>query len=796
MREKIRINHDWRFLANPPETPAAKTKAGMYLSAKTERLKWGPGAYRHNDIPDFWSLTDELPGEAWKTVDLPHDYIISQTPVPDEAGALGFFKYYPAWYRKHFELAPDDRNKRLAIYFEGITGSSDLYLNGCFLKHNNGGYVSFEVDITDIARFDRENVLAVHVDPNSCDGWWYAGGGIYRNVWLVKTDAVAVDLWGVFVPVQKIDAQNWRVPVEVTVRNTGYEEEAVEALCEIISPGREKVKEIHLDGMVPARGSVTLTGSATLASPQLWDLDTPRQYTLKVTIRKNAGGAFVPCDTYEQRFGFREIAMTPDQGLFLNGRGVKLKGVCAHLDFGLTGKAVPDNICRYKIGLCKKMGANAFRTSHYPHQEAAMDACDELGLLVMDETRRFESNDEAVAQMEMLVRRDRNRPSVFIWSTGNEEMAYHGMPQGHRIHRALAHVIRKLDPTRPVTTAVTNIHEATVYGICDVIGANYSFRHLEEVHRRFPEKPFLSTENCAVGSTRGWYCGDSPGRGFMDARDRDPGPGSFQVFGREKTWKFIMEHPWLAGGFQWDAVEHRGEAVWPRLGSVSGAIDLFLQKKDAFYQNQSHWLDTPMIHVLPHWTHHGLEGFPVNVWVYTNCDEAELFLNGDSLGRQRIEKWTHAEWTVPYRPGKLEAVGYINGERKAADIRETAGTVAALRLQLENGPVFANGEDIALLTCIALDEQGREVPDASPTVHFDCIGTGRIVGTGSGNTDHVPVPSLDRRMHAGRISIAVKADPLPQDSDQASATLFARADSLPAAFLSVDFLTEPEGSEK
>ena len=513
---------------------------------------------------------------------------------------------------------------------------------------------------------------------------------------------------------------------------------------------------------------------------------------MKVSVSKKAGETYEPCDMYEQRFGFREIVLTPDRGLFLNGKNIKIKGVCAHLDFGLTGKAVPDNLCRYRIQLFKEMGANAFRTSHYPHQEAAMDACDELGLLVMDETRRFESNEEAVAQLEMLVRRDRNRPSVFLWSTGNEEMAYHCMEQGHRIHRALSHAIRKLDPTRPVTSAMTNLHETTVGAVCDVIGVNYSFRCMEEVRSRFPEKPFVSSENCAVGSSRGWYYGDSPGRGLLDARDCDPEPGSFQVFGREKTWQYIMAHPWLAGGFQWDAVEHRGEAVWPRLCSASGALDLFLQKKDAFYQNQSHWLDTPMIHLLPHWTHPGFEGIPVSVWVYTNCEEAELFLNGKTLGRQRIEPWSHAEWNVPYEPGRLEAVGFIRGERKAFDFRETAGPAVALKLQLENAPVFANGEDIALFTCLALDEQGREVPDASPFVCFDCVKGGRILGTGSANTDHVPVPSPERRMYAGRISIAVKPETPPDGSEGVETVLLAGADGLRKAILSVFFRTGPE----
>ena len=222
MREKVLINHDWRFLEGPlKESDTPKTKSAMYLSAKTERLKWGPGTYTHNDVPGCWDLDGELPAERWEAVDLPHDYIIARTPDPNEAGALGFFHYDDAWYRKHFNLPPEDRARRIAVYFEGISGISDIYLNGCFLKHNDGSYVSFEVDITDLVRFDRENVLAVHVDPRVQEGWWYAGGGIYRNVWLVKTDPVAVDLWGVFIPVRKREGESWDVPRAMRMNRSG-----------------------------------------------------------------------------------------------------------------------------------------------------------------------------------------------------------------------------------------------------------------------------------------------------------------------------------------------------------------------------------------------------------------------------------------------------------------------------------------------------------------------------------------------------------------------------------------------
>lgn len=777
MREKILLDTNWRFLPDPPPPPVSKTKAGMYISAKTERLKWGPGAYHHNDKREYWSFQTELNAEPWEDVQIPHDYIIPQPPDPTEAGACGYFKYYPAWYRRPFKLNPEDETKRLTIYFEGITGISDIYLNGCFLKHNDGGYVSFEVDITDLARFDQENVLAVYVNPDSYETWWYAGGGIYRNVWLVKTDTVAVDLWGAFLPVAKATEKTWDVPLQLDVKNIDYEPHHVEGTCAIIAPDGTQVAEMTLEGTAAPRTVTTLNAKTTIDNPKLWDIDDPNIYTAHIELTKDGQ----PADTYDQTFGFREVVLDPDKGCFLNGRHIKLKGVCGHLDFGLTGKAVPDNICNYKMQLVKQMGANAFRTSHYPHQEAVMEACDRLGILVMDENRRFESCDDTLAHMAMLVKRDRNRPSVFIWSTSNEEMDFHALPQGRRIQKALYHVIKTLDPTRPVTAALAFPDKTIVQKDCDVVGCNYSLNKLQGVHEAYPDKPFMICENCAVPSSRGWFHPDSTASGLLDARDRDLNMDSWQ-YGRENTWKFIMEHDWDCGGFQWDAFEHRGEAIWPRLSSVSGAIDLFLQPKEAFYQNQSHWLDTPMIHILPHWNHIGLEGSIVNVWIYTNCDEAELFLNGNSLGKKSVEKFTHLEWNVPFEPGTLKAIGYKDGNPVATHEYQTTGKPAKLILRLENGPVVANGQDIALVTCYAVDDQGREVPDATPTVTFDSVGAGKIVGTGAVNNDHVPVPSRVRKMYAGRISVAIKLARIPADATR-SVTLLATADNLTSATL-------------
>ncbi len=785
MREKILINKKWHFLGEVPEYAFVTSKAGSYLSAKTERLQWGAGHYRHVDMPGHWDLINELSAEKWKIVNLPHDYIVTQTPDPNQAMSLGFFKYHDAWYRKHFTVDEADRNKRITVYFEGVTGNSDIYLNGCFMHHSSSSYASFEVDITDIVRFGEDNVLAVYIKPDAQEGWWYPGGGIYRNVYLIKTAKCAVDLYGVFLPVEKLENNdNWKVPVEVETFNIDYQDKDFDILCEIFDPDGKFVTSMNFKGSTPAREKSIAKCETIIQNPALWDLDTPIRYTARISL-SDADGVF---DTYEQKFGFRTIKWCSKNGFYLNGRNIKLKGVCVHQDFGLTGKALPYNIAHYQMKLCKDMGANAFRAAHYMPHEAIMDACDTLGIMVMDENRRFESNEENLKHLEALIKRDRNRPSVIIWSTGNEEMVYHCLEQGHNIQLAMAHHIHKFDKTRPVTCAMTNIHQTTMQKVCEVIGSNYRMQHADMIHEQNPDTPYFSSENTAVPSVRGHYYGDCAESGLYDARDR------FVNFlgekgGRENTWKMIMERPWMAGGFQWTGIEYRGEAVWPRIGSISGAIDLFLQKKDAFYQNLSLWGEKPMIHLLPHWTHDGFEGKNINVWGYTNCEEAELFLNGKSLGRKKCEPYTHLEWDVVYVPGRIEIVGYNNGEKCASKYYETCSEAVKLVFELDTPELNANSQDVALVSCIAFDAENREVPLSGIEVDFSTSGAGHIVGTGSSNTDHVPVDSLSRKMFNGRISVGVICHESTEDT---TFTLYASCPTLKNAVIEVKTKGCPE----
>lgn len=773
MREKLLFDENWLFHRGDIIRKRPTVKGPIYSGAKTVRERWGAASPAYNDSADDYG-NGEFSSDRWDRVELPHDYVIEGEFDKNENNALGYLKYDNAWYRRHFRLEEADRDRRLTLYFEGVSGQSTIYLNGVPLYHNFCGYTSFEVDITDFVLFDRDNVLAVYIDAGHHESWWYEGGGIYRHVWLVKTSRVCVDLWGVHLVPRKVHSSVWETTVTTTVRNTDSSEARVHVTTSVTDREGVRVGVGGAVATIPAGGTSEVSYRITVDSPKLWEVGCGYLYTAETSIEQD--GQVI--DEVRDRFGFREVVCDPEHGLFVNGKHVTVCGVCGHYDYGLTGKAVSDNIFRYKVKLLAEMGANGYRTSHYPQAEAMMDALDEAGFIVLDETRWFTSTPEGIAQLEMLIKRDRNRPSVFFWCIGNEEPLF-TEERGRRIVDSMLRVVRGLDPTRPVTAACDRPDRASVYGDLDVIGINYGLGSYDAVHAAFPERPVLSTENCATSTTRGWYFENSPENGYINAYDRDTNDW---FRGRELTWKFLAEREWVMGGYQWIGIEHRGETVWPRLCSQSGAIDMFLQRKEAFYQNRSLWTTEPMLHLIPHWNHSGREGEVLDVWAYTNCDEAELFVNGKSYGRVAVEPHGHAEWKVEYRPGRIEAIGYREGIEVCRDGSETTGRPCALKLIPENADdVTANGQDIAVFTCVALDEEGREVPDAELTVRFTSSPLGTIVGTGSDVCDHTPLSSPVRRMRAGRISVAVRCK-----RTHGTLTLYALCDTLPTARCEVD----------
>lgn len=769
MRQEINFDKEWKFHRGDLNTDIPPYKGITYTSAKTERALIGP-ASRNYIIPGNFSSKAEHKLEVWETVNLPHDYLIGDTPDPQYNESRGFCKYDNAWYIKRFMLEEGDESKRITILFDGVAIHATVYVNGCLMKHNFCGYTSFEVDITDVARFGEENVIAVYINNKQHEGWWYEGAGIYRHVHLIKTELISVDLWGVFACPAHKGGERWAVPTETTVRNDHFARKQVKIKGEILSPDGTLVATAEAGGIIDVKQKKTFKYSFEVLSPELWSPESPTRYVMRTTVYSGKTEA----DVNEIKFGFRTFYMDPDKGLFINGKHYKIKGMCGHENNGLTGKAVPDNIQRYRVQKMKEMGANGYRCSHYPQSEAIMEALDEAGFIVMAETRWFESTDEGLEQMTMVMKRDRNRPSVFFWSLGNEE-PYHITEQGRRIFRTMLAHARTLDTSRAFLSAVTHTpRAATVFDDADVVGINYKWNHYDDVRKKYPNKPFLAAECCATGTTRGWYYPSDESRGYISAYDAD---SNTQLVSREKTWKFIDEREWVMGGYQWISFDHRGEAFWPRLSSQSGAFDMFFQKKDAFYQNLSHWSDVPMVHILPHWNFKGMEGFPISVWTYTNAERVELFLNGKSLGVREIEKNGHGEWTVPYESGKLEAFAYIGDKLVATDAKETTGEGRKLMLKQET---TSDAGDTILVSCYVVDENGNEVPDASPTVSFSAGGAAKIIATGSDVADHNSIKLPIRKMWMGRITVAMQAG-----DEAGDAVLFAHADNLESAVLSI-----------
>jgi len=535
MREILNFDAGWKFRIGDEALPECMLKGPVYLEAKTEGRLRG-FAWRG------YGKNHEYEYDGWKTVNLPHDYIIEQEPTENHNNTNGYFDYKNAWYRKHFKLDEADEGKRILLWFEGIATHATVYLNGCLMYHNFCGYTSFEVDITDVVRFGgEENVLAVYVNTtDKHEGWWYSGGGIYRHVWMIRTELVSVDLHGVYVHPEKLSDTEWRVPVDVTVRNDDAAARTVTVKAEILD-GDEVIAEMTGECTVACKYTNDVNMTAEVSSPKLWDCEHPNLYDCVVHLYENDA----EIDTYKTFFGFRTLRFDPDHGFFLNDVHTKIKGVCCHEDYGLQGKAVSDSVKQLRLERLREMGANGYRMAHYPHSPQTFRYCAELGFLVMAETRWFESTKEGLEQLEMLIKMHRNNPAVIMWSMGNEE-PLHDHPIGKRIFVTMRETARRLDDTRPFMTAVShNPGGAPVMDEVDIVGINYNLTHYDGLHEKFPDKMIFAAECCAVGTTRGWFYDDNPRRGYLHCYDNRTG----WFMSREVTWKFLMEREWIGGGY-------------------------------------------------------------------------------------------------------------------------------------------------------------------------------------------------------------------------------------------------------
>jgi beta-galactosidase len=688
----------------------------------------------------------------WTAVDLPHDWAIELPFTKDPAlQSKGFYplgRNYPAtsvgWYRRVFELPAADADKRITIEFDGSYRETMVVFNGFYIGRHSGGYDPFSFDVTDFATPGGRNVLLIRVDATSSDGWFYEGAGIYRHVWLVKSGPVHVKRWGTFVAAQ-VKAGDATLSIRTEVENHGKVAQEARVVSTILDSAGNPVGKAATQPASIAVGSDQIFEQKIVVNrASLWSLEERNLYKLVTEVR--AGGDVV--DRYETRFGIRSIEFSPEKGLLLNGEPVKVKGTCNHQDHAGLGAALPDAVQYYRVRTLQQMGCNALRTSHNPPTPELLDACDELGMLVFDETRMMSSNPEGLSQFANLVRRDRNRPCVFMWSMGNEE-GQANTEKGLHILTAMKAVATEHDGSRPVSIAP--IRAIGVGGLveCGVMGYNYMDPGAEAYHKAHPDKPVIGTETVSAVCTRGIYITDAD-KGYVGSYDPYTTTGRASA---EGWWSFCNARPWLAGGFVWTGFDYRGEPSpneWPNISSQYGFIDTCGFPKDTYYYYQSWWTSKPVLHLFPHWNWPGYEGKEIAVWVHSNFDKVELLVNDQSLGTKEVKKDSHVAWNVKYAAGAIEARGYKADKVVMTAKRETTGAAAKLVMRADRQQISADGLDVAMFAVEVQDAQGRVVPVTDNEVAFKVSGEGKLIGTGNGDpTNQEPDKGSSRKAFSG-----------------------------------------------
>ena len=678
---------------------------------------------------------------SWRQLDLPHDWAIELPFDPKgDAGhgfkALGegFPQNSIGWYRRTFTLPATDAGRRIWLEFDGAFRDCTVFVNGWHVGRHESGYSNFRFDITDVANCGGANVVAVRVDATQTEGWFYEGAGIYRHVWLVKTAPLAVAPDGIFVFSRfkdNLPAGAATLHLQTRLLNSEANDADATVTWEVFGPGGKALASVHRTGRIGGSATADFEESAPVAVPELWSPETPRLYKLVTTVTR--GGATV--DRLETEFGIRTVGFDQNQGFLLNGQPYVLKGTCNHQDHAGVGVAVPDALQYFRIARLKEMGSNAYRSAHNPPTPAVLEACDRLGMLVMDESRLLGSNAANLDRLDRLVRRDRNHASVAIWSLANEEFDTQGTPAGKRTAATMQALIKRLDTTRPITYNSTLPNEyAGINEVIEVRGWSYRIGvdRMDAYHAAHPQQPNVGSEQGSTITTRGIYATD-PVRGYMSAYDDNQTDWSNTA---KQWWGFFAPRPWLSGGFVWTGFDYRGEPTpyqWPDINSHFGILDTCGFPKDNFWLYQSWWTAKPMVHVLPHWNWAGREGQEIDVRAYSNGEEVELFLNGQSLGRQKMAPASEQKWKVKYAPGALSAKAFRGGAVVAETKVETTGAPAAVQLTPDRASVDADGRDVAVYTVAITDAQGRVVPTAANRVVFSLDGPGQILGVGNGD---------------------------------------------------------------
>lgn len=748
-RETYSLDQGWKFhLGDIPKTSFAATSDITSGDSKAGQT-WGAASPKFND-------------ENWRVINLPHDWVVEGPFVKTENCNQGFRPRGIAWYRREFKLPDSDHGRNIELQFDGVATYCTVWVNGILAARNWCGYTSFYIDITPFVNYGKDvNTIAVRVDADDIEGWWYEGGGIYRHTWLVKRDPVHVTTDGVYVnPIKAANGQ-WVVPAEVTLKNTGEIPASAVVDIGIFDASGKKIAGGSASTKVEVLENAAVKISIPVVSPKLWSPDSPNLYEVRTSVFND--NKLV--DTVTTTCGFRTIRFDKDKGFFLNEKPLKIYGTANHQDHAGVGIAVPDSLWDFRIRKLKEMGCNAYRTAHNPPAKEFLDACDRLGMLVMDENRHFDTSPEYMRQLEWMVRRDRNHPSVILWSIFNEENAVEGTDQGMEMARRMVAAIKHLDLTRPITAAENKglligdkANPANAAQVLDVVGINYQMASYDKIRKAYPNKPMTSSEDTAQVQVRGEYK-TNKSRFVVESYDDETLGWNNR---HRDSWKAIASQPSFAGCFFWTGFDYHGEPApykWPQMCSSFGAMDLCGFPKMAFYLRQALWThNRPVLHLVPHWNWPGQEGKPIKVMALTNADTVALSLNGKPLGEKPVDKFYMVSWEVPYEPGKLKAVAKRAGKEVARVFVETTGAPVSLRLIPDRNMIIGDGNDAVPVTVEAIDQAGRPVPTANLPVEFEITGPGAIIGLGNGNPNsHEPEKGNKRSLFNGLAQVIVQS---------------------------------------
>lgn len=895
-RQKLLMDSGWRFHQGDPSDVG--TMFG-FLSKESDLMKQGPDSEAKDaairpTLPDVikentgGELSFVKPGfddNSWRVLNLPHDYAIEQ-PFGEKDNNDKGHRHLDAkdgsaigWYRKTFDLPVSDKAKRITVQFDGAFRNSMVWFNGHCLGRKPSGYTGFVYDLTPYARFGEKNTLVVRTDASGNEGWFYEGAGLYRHVWLQKTSPLHVAQWGTYVT-SALSGKDATVTVETTLENSGAKEADGKLCTVILDDSCKEVARMESPFKAGPDKREMLSQQLRVSDPRLWSPESPSMYKAITEVRANG----VTADLYETSFGIRTVNFDPQGGFSLNGQHRFIKGVCNHQDFAGVGSAVPDSIQKDRVAIMRGMGCDGWRMSHNPPNPELLDECDRQGMMVMDETRRFGKYPEPLSDLETMILRDRNHPSIVIWSLGNEEMKIQGTQAGADILKVTQDLAHKLDPTRLCAIAQNHAEEKEGFvSVADVTGMNYLrlWGSMDRIHAAHPDRRFIGTEEASTVTTRGQYFDDyvKAYKSAYDSQANTPGWGATA----EGWWKHYQTRPWVGGAFAWTGFDYRGEPTpyrWPNINSHFGILDTCGFPKDIYYYYKAWWTGEPVLHLFPHWNWDRIEhrtirvkvsgnsekgevlfngmsqgkrkispqgtewppflynpgevtvkayqgnalvasnrftlsgtdsmtadlkpvemtsgssgasapqfdpthpdtanvsatptnaivppsdrvtisiaNEPIDVWVESNCDEAELLVNGVSRGRNKIEPNSHAEWRgIPYVPGTIEAKGYKNGKLVLSEKIETTGDPSSIRLNANRQELKGDGEETVLVTVDSLDDKGRFVPTATNSISFGVKGPGKILGVGNGDpSSHESDLEPHRSLFNGKALVIVQS---------------------------------------